>query len=326
MSNDNLDFFDSKEDRNDFWTAIAVIIFFLLFFWWLLGKGVPGLDKFKKPELTAIADADGDGVSDDLDKCPNVFGLMENEGCPLAGDRDGDGVADDVDQCPNVAGARSNDGCPLDKDGDGIADVDDRCPEYPGIAANFGCPADRDGDGVHDGIDKCPNTKGVLANDGCPADRDGDGIADSVDKCPSLYGVASNNGCPKVRIDEADALVLADAMKSVEFNTAKATLKPSSRVTLDKIASMLKRYPRYKLTISGHTDNTTKNPDKAAGAQMNLELSRARAKTCYDYLVAKGISPKKMKHRGYGQTRPIEDNSTAEGRQRNRRVEFSLNY
>lgn len=90
------------------------------------------------------------------------------------GDADGDGVTDDVDACPNtprgaVVDAR---GCPQDSDGDGVFDGLDRCPGTPAGTRvdNNGCPLDSDGDGVHDGIDACPNTPRGTPVDarGCP--------------------------------------------------------------------------------------------------------------------------------------------------------------
>ncbi|PID89347.1 MAG: hypothetical protein CSB01_02475, partial [Bacteroidia bacterium] len=140
-------------------------------------------------------DADGDGVADRKDKCPNTPAgvAVDENGCPI--DTDGDGVADYLDKCPNVPGTVQ--GCP-DRDGDGVADKDDKCPDVKGLKNLNGCP-DTDGDGVIDSKDKCPETpRGVKVDTkGCPVDTDGDGIADYLDKCPKVAGVKSNNGCPK---------------------------------------------------------------------------------------------------------------------------------
>jgi len=81
-------------------------------------------------------DADKDSVADDVDKCPDVPGLVSMHGCP---DRDGDGVTDAEDECPDVPGVVALHGCP-DADGDGVPDKDDRCPKVPGPASNHGCP------------------------------------------------------------------------------------------------------------------------------------------------------------------------------------------
>src|SRR5204862_3787943 len=111
---------------------------------------------------------------------------------PNIGDRDGDGIKDDVDKCPDEPedrdGFQDEDGCPdPDNDKDGIPDVDDLCPNEPGPKENRGCPLqkdlDRDGDGIPDAVDKCPDEPedfdGYQDDDGCPdPDNDMDGIPD----------------------------------------------------------------------------------------------------------------------------------------------------
>jgi outer membrane protein OmpA-like peptidoglycan-associated protein len=103
-------------------------------------------EKAPEPLVAAVprvsaTDADGDGVPDVDDLCPDVPGPLEQRGCPLFTDRDGDGVSDDIDRCSELAGAKENFGCPWpDRDGDRVADKDDRCPDEPGSADNRGCP------------------------------------------------------------------------------------------------------------------------------------------------------------------------------------------
>lgn len=259
-------------------------------------------------------DRDGDGVQDSKDECPDVAGLLELMGCP---DEDGDGIPDQKDNCPKVAGTAANNGCPSeerkDTDGDGIMDDVDQCPEEAGIAKFYGCP-DTDNDGIEDKMDKCPTVAGPVAFMGCP-DTDGDGIEDPKDKCPNTYGPISNNGCPI--IEAADREVLSFAMKAVQFELGKATLKPESNAILNQIFNIMKKYPDYKLAIEGHTDNT-------GSSDVNQKLSESRAKSCYDYLSQKGIPASRLSYKGFGQTRPIADNSTYSGRTLNRRVEFNL--
>jgi len=268
---------------------------------------VPGLLAF-----AGCPDKDGDGIQDSQDDCPEIAGLMELHGCP---DADGDGVPDNKDSCPNVAGPASNLGCPTtkDTDGDGIMDDVDKCPTAPGLAKFFGCP-DTDGDGVEDPIDKCPTIPGLVAFMGCP-DSDKDGIADNEDHCPNTYGPVSNHGCPV--LEAAEKEVLTFAMKAVQFELGKAVLKPESNNVLNQIASIMKKYPDYKISIEGHTDNT-------GTAAVNEKLSEARAKACYDYLASKGVPTSRMSYKGFGQTRPIADNGTYSGRTLNRRVEFNV--
>jgi outer membrane protein OmpA-like peptidoglycan-associated protein len=85
-------------------------------------------------------------------------------------DTDGDGIMDDVDKCPTVPGIAKYKGCPIpDTDKDGINDEEDRCPTVPGVARYQGCPIpDTDGDGVNDELDKCPTVPGPASNNGCP--------------------------------------------------------------------------------------------------------------------------------------------------------------
>jgi outer membrane protein OmpA-like peptidoglycan-associated protein len=148
-------------------------------------------------------DADGDGVKDKADACPNTPKdvKVDEKGCPV--DSDGDRVADYLDKCPNTPKGVSVDsnGCPVDSDKDGVADYLDKCPGTPaGVRVdNNGCPLDSDKDGVTDNLDKCPNTPAGVKVDasGCPIDTDKDGVADYLDKCPNTAaGVKVDaNGC-----------------------------------------------------------------------------------------------------------------------------------
>ncbi|MBP7239143.1 MAG: OmpA family protein [Saprospiraceae bacterium] len=261
------------------------------------------------PVIIPPMDTDQDGILDDVDECPTLFGLAAFAGCP---DTDGDGVQDTRDECPTVAGLLELQGCP-DGDGDGVRDGDDLCPTVPGVAVFSGCP-DTDGDGIEDSKDNCPTVKGIPAFVGCP-DTDGDGTEDSKDRCPKTYGPISNLGCPV--IEAADKEVLTFAMKAVQFQLGKATLVPESNTVLNQIANIMKKYPDYNLSIDGHTDNT-------GSAEVNKKLSLARAKACYDYLAAHGVAANRMTYEGFGPSKPIADNSTYTGRTLNRRVEFNL--
>lgn len=149
------------------------------------------------------ADADGDGVPDDQDKCPDSPAgvAVGPDGCPL--DSDGDGVPDHQDKCPGTPKGVSvgADGCPLDSDGDGVPDSLDKCPgTKPGMQVGAdGCPLDADGDGVADSLDRCPGSPAGVAvgPDGCPLDSDNDGVPDNLDKCPGTPAgaIVDANGC-----------------------------------------------------------------------------------------------------------------------------------
>jgi len=251
-----------------------------------------------------------------------------------ARDSDGDGILDDQDKCPNEAEDADNfqdeDGCPdPDNDGDGIADADDKCPDQAETVNDIddqdGCPeTDEDGDGLIGSQDKCPNEAEDKDNfqdeDGCPdPDNDGDGVADADDKCPNQAetenGYQDADGCP----DEVPVAVakFTGTIKGITFKTGSDVITKGSYKTLNAAAKVLTDYPELRLEIQGHTDNVG-DDDK------NLDLSQRRAESVKNYLVKKGIDEGRLEAKGYGETTPIADNGTAEGRAQNRRVEFKL--
>ena len=255
-------------------------------------------------------DTDGDGIFDKDDACPEVKGLPEFNGCP---DSDGDGVIDSKDACPDVAGKAEFNGCP-DSDGDGIIDSKDACPNVAGVAALNGCP-DADGDGVADAKDNCPNVAGPVANQGCPyPDTDKDGVLDKDDKCPEVAGPASNQGCPEVT-KEAQAK-LNEYAKVIYFDSGKATFKPKTIETLNKVVEIMIQYPTAEFDVEGHTDSVGR-------ASSNMKLSQKRAEAVVSYLKSHGVKSK-MNAKGYGETKPIASNRTRAGRAKNRRVEINL--
>ena len=266
-------------------------------------------------DMNGCQDKDKDGVPDNDDVCPDVPGSARFKGCP---DSDDDGIEDSKDKCPNSKGLDMFQGCP-DSDGDGVEDTKDKCPDTQrGIKVDEnGCSADSDKDGVIDSEDKCPDTKaGIKVDDkGCPADTDGDGVIDSEDKCPAVMGDANNNGCPEVKKDVAKRLQFA--ARGINFETGKATLKPTSYPMLDEVVAILNEYVDYDLKMGGHTDNVGNDAN-------NLTLSQSRVDAVKTYLVSKGVSENRIMAAGYGETMPIADNKTAKGKEQNRRVELQL--
>ena len=240
---------------------------------------------------------------------------------PIILDTDGDGINDDVDKCPNEKGTAKYNGCPVpDTDGDGINDEEDKCPNEAGLAKYNGCPIpDTDKDGINDEMDKCPSEAGPASNNGCPiSDRDKDGINDDVDKCPDVPGVAKNNGCPDIPEVPAEvSKALAVAGQSIYFNSNSAKLASTSTASLNKIVTVMKDNPDLKIKIEGNTDNVEKDADK---------LSEGRATAVKTYLVSKGISEDRIEVEGVGSTMPIGDNTTTAGRTKNRRVEIKATY
>ncbi len=159
-------------------------------------------------------------------------------------------------------------------------------------------------------------------------DSDGDGVSDLYDKCPNtpVSIVVDGSGCPlvmtkqpdvKVYVTEQDKKVVKEAVDNLQFDFGKATIRPVSFETLDRLAKLLVE-KGLSLRLSGYTDNV--GPDA-----VNLKLSKQRAEAIKTYLVSKGANPSKIEANGYGKEDPIAPNNTVEGRALNRRVEFILN-
>ncbi|MFU8802706.1 MAG: OmpA family protein [Bradymonadaceae bacterium] len=248
-------------------------------------------------------DSDGDGIPDHLDECPfepeDFDGFQDDDGCPDP-DNDGDGVPDIKDHCPNIPGDVDGfpgvNGCPmLDVDGDGVLNINDQCPtepvEYIGYQDETGCPvADVDGDGIPNILDHCPFEPGPLENNGCPVEEE---------KLAEIDG-------DQIRLNQ-----------QVHFATAKSDILPQSYPLLNQVARVLEEHPTITIRVEGHTDNR-------GGRAYNQNLSEERAASVRQYLMGRGISSARMDSQGFGLTRPIDDNSTEEGRANNRRVEIHI--
>jgi OOP family OmpA-OmpF porin len=236
---------------------------------------------------------------------------------PMPMDSDGDGISDDMDKCADTpAGIKvDGSGCPLDSDGDGVNDDKDQCTGTPrGVAVDkTGCtiPVDSDGDGVSDDQDTCSGTPSGASVDpsGCPLDSDKDGVYDYIDKCSgTAAGIKVDAaGCP-LPIKEKVSIEL-----NVSFATKSAIVQNKFHEDIEKVSNFLKTYPDTIAVIEGHTDSAGDDED-------NLKLSQQRAENVMRHFVDYGIHPSRLKAEGYGEARPIADNSTEEGRQKNRRV------
>ena len=104
-------------------------------------------------------------------------------------------------------------------------------------------------------------------------------------------------------------------MGDVLFDTGKSDLRSEAREALAKLSGIVLNYPSLHLTIEGHTDST-------GGAELNQTLSEKRAGSVQDYLVGQGLDAASLSAKGFGMDKPVADNTTADGRQKNRRVEI----
>ncbi len=309
------------------------------------------LAKDALPPLVSPGDDDGDGIVRADDACPDEAedpdGFADEDGCPDLDD-DGDGILDVADRCPleseTVNGARDEDGCPEDPElsvrahrtryaraADGglvAAPPDQALPEpeklgagaLPALASN----GDDDGDGLLRQDDVCPelpeDKDGFEDGDGCPdPDNDGDGVLDGADRC-ALEGETRNgwddeDGCPDLL--PAVLLERVGRIEGLVFANNSAKLLPASEPVLQKLLAALKEYPQIRVEIAGHTDDRGKRA-------RNIELSRQRAESVRDWLVAKGVEADHLQAAGYGPDVPVTSNRNEKGRALNRRVEFNL--
>ncbi|HEY5937450.1 MAG TPA: OmpA family protein [Kofleriaceae bacterium] len=289
-----------------------------------------------------LGDRDGDGLKDDVDKCPDEpedkDDFEDEDGCPEL-DNDRDGIIDEDDKCPNVPedkdGFQDEDGCPdgnkNDRDNDGILDTVDKCPDEPEDFDQFqdedGCPdVDNDQDGILDVDDLCPNDPedkdGFEDDDGCPdLDNDKDRILDKDDKCPNkpeeYNNVDDTDGCPDtgVIIKTETGIVI---LKPINFKFNSDVIDEKSFYILDAVAASLVGNPQILLLeVAGHAD-------ERGNDAYNLDLTNRRSTAVVKYLIGKGIDPKRLEAQGYGETVPIIRESNERAWAKNRRVEFVI--
>ncbi len=255
------------------------------------------------------ADTDGDGLTDGDE-------VMKYKTDPLKADTDGDGL-NDGDEVMKY----KTDPLKVDTDGDGLSDADEVL-KYKTDPLK----ADTDGDGLTDG-DEVLKYK----TDPLKADTDGDGLSDSEEvlKYKTNPLVKDTDGGsvddftevkrgtdPLNADDDVVKIGVPIVLEGITFDVGKATIKPESEATLMKALKTLTTYTDIIVEIGGHTDNT-------GSAKLNEKLSLARAESVKAWLVGRGIDASRISTKGYGPSKPIADNKTAEGKQKNRRIEFT---
>ena len=287
-------------------------------------------------ELRGCSDVDNDGILDQNDSCVTDSGLVKFNGCP---DRDGDDIIDKNDDCPDTPGIPEFNGCP-DTDGDGIMDKEDDCPEVPGPIENRGCPYKL----LHT-IDEFGT---ILATDTMFAQEKYYRFENLRSDQSQLFMLGEEDGSEFIRVivgnDTITALkndkgyyyykylapapieielleeeeeILKAAFDNLEFETGKAIIKETSYASLEELAKLLLKKPEWKMKVSGHTDSQGR-------ASSNLRLSKKRAKAVANFLILNDVYKDRIEVEWFGETKPIADNKTKAGRQKNRRVEMEI--
>lgn len=167
---------------------------------------------------------------------------------------------------------------------------------------------DSDGDGVSDYFDKCPGTSRSAKVDGS-----GCILPEVSVKKDTVYKVETNT---TYVITPEDRQIVTDAIRNLEFDFGKSTIRLRSFPYLNKVAELLTN-KGISLKLAGHTDNV-------GSEAANMILSRNRAESVKQYLVSQGANSRKIEAVGFGESQPASSNKTADGRQKNRRVEFTI--
>jgi outer membrane protein OmpA-like peptidoglycan-associated protein len=277
------------------------------------GDGIPDKIERKIGTDPKNPDTDGDGLNDGAEyythktdpKNPDTDGDGLSDGDevnthktdPLNTDSDGDGLKDGEEVT-----TYKTDPTKADTDGDGLMDGEE-VMQYKTDPLN----KDSDGDTLSDGDE-------VLTHKSNPLDKDTDdgSVEDGIE-----VGRGDNPLNPE---DDVEKLVVTEVgqaitLEGIVFDTGKSSIKPESEMILIKAYNTLHLNPDLEVEIQGHTDNK-------GGKAMNKKLSEARAESVKAWLVAKGVDEKRITTSGFGPDKPIADNATDEGRQKNRRIDF----
>lgn len=177
--------------------------------------------------------------------------------------------------------------------------------------------SDVDSDGVLDRDDDCVDQAGDAKNKGCPwPDKDNDGVPDNKDNCPQEVETQENNGCPIVPSKFTE--FIESAKNNILFTVSSSQLDSDAKFTLNSVKTLLDFYTMTSITIEGYasTDGST---------AYNQKLSEERAMEIKNYLVSNNIAPERLSIIGYGESRPIANNSTTDGRAKNRRAQIKIN-
>ncbi len=254
------------------------------------GDGLTDYEEVTKTHTDPLkADSDGDGLSDGDE-------IMKYHTDPLKTDTDGDGLTDAAEVTQY-----KTDPLKTDTDGDGLSDGDEVL-KYKTDPLK----TDTDGDGLSDS-DEIMRYK----TDPLKADTDGGTVNDGKEIANGTNPLDPNDDVPKPKLEVGKAMVL----EGIVFKSGKSTIDPVSETTLMQALDAFKTYPDVTVEIRGYTDNVGK-------VASNKKLSLARAQAVKSWLVMKGVDSTRITTKGYGPENPIGDNTTPDGRSKNRRIEF----
>ena len=177
--------------------------------------------------------------------------------------------------------------------------------------------SDVDSDGVLDRDDDCVDQAGDTKNKGCTwPDKDNDGVPDDKDNCPEEVGTQENNGCPIVPSKFTE--FIESDKNNILFTVSSSQLDSDAKFTLNSVKTLLDFYTKTSITIEGYASTD-------GSIDYNQKLSEERAMEIKNYLVSNNIAPERLNIIGYGESRPVANNSTTYGRAKNRRAQIKIN-
>jgi len=289
------------------------------------GKDADGDGKSDVVE-SAKLDADRDGVVDELDaEDNNPNNDTDNDGMSnidevkagtnpldpnskIEPDTDKDGKLDKIEKGKDADGDGKSDlveSAKLDADNDGVVDELD--------AEDSNVNNDSDGDGVSNIEEKKAGTNPLDPNDKPEVKKEETKVENNTTETNTTIAKVDEKTKDEIESQIKDILHL----HKIEFELNKANLTSKGKEIVDRVATILKKYPGVKITIEGHTDSGGK-------AAYNLKLSQDRVNTVKAELVKMGVTSDRLKPIGYGETKPLVPNDSAENKARNRRVEFKV--
>jgi outer membrane protein OmpA-like peptidoglycan-associated protein len=259
---------------------------------------------FELIPLKQIIDTDGDGLADELE----VSKYLTN---PEMKDTDGDGLPDGL-EVETKTNPRS-----IDTDDDGLKDGEEDSNKNGKVDSRETDPRKAD---MPEGPPTPPPLPPVVApteatgldlTEEAPSnDTDSDGVENTKDKCPDT--------APKLTVDAKGCVVIGKSfvLEGVTFASGKSTILPQSAKVLEQALATLNDNPEIKVEVGGHTDSQGK-------PAANAKLSQARADAVKTWLINHGLAGKRISGtKGYGAKNPRATNATADGRAKNRRIEF----
>ncbi len=313
-----------------------------------------GCNKAAPSAKKIVMDRDGDGIKDSKDKCPDIAGIKKYKGCPMS---DEDMAAAEAAKQAQMAAEAKMKAEAAEKAAmeakmaaEAKMKMEAEAAEKAAMEAAAAAVVEEEMEPVPVVRDVTPvQTNGAMshshngvthshANGGEHVHTNGSAVTGTATASDYTRGTGAythshngqehshdNNGSHEHTVvstgtrDAVVSSVFESALQGINFRSSQDRFRSSSYTIMDNVVTVMNQYPNMTVTIEGHTDSQ-------GGSASNQALSQKRADAVKAYLVSKGISSSRLSAIGYGEARPVADNTTSTGRERNRRVAFIPAY